>query len=115
VLPLLKDGKVVALAVGSTKRSLALPDLPTTLEAGVPNSDYNFWVGMFAPAKTPRETVNRLYQETVKALHAPEVREKLARLGAEPMEYNPEQFNVYIRDEIAANAALVKAAGIKLE
>jgi tripartite-type tricarboxylate transporter receptor subunit TctC len=114
-LPLLKDGKVVALAVGSTKRSLALPKLPTTLEAGVPNSDYNFWVGMFAPAKTPRETVNRLYQETSKALHSPEVREKLARLGAEPMEYDPEQFNAYIREEIAANAALVKAAGIRVE
>jgi tripartite-type tricarboxylate transporter receptor subunit TctC len=115
VLPLLKDGKLVALAVGSTKRSLALPDLPTTLEAGVPNSDYNFWVGMFAPARTPRETVNRIYQETVKALHSAEVREKLARLGAEPMEYAPEAFNAYIRDEIAANAALVKAAGIKIE
>jgi len=115
VLPLLKDGKVVALAVGSTKRSLALPELPTTLEAGVPNSDYNFWVGMFAPAKTPRETINRIYQETVKALHSAEVREKLGRLGAEPMEYDPERFNAYIRDEIAANAALVKAAGIKIE
>ena len=114
-LPLLKDGKVVALAVGSTKRSLALPKLPTTLEAGVPNSDYNFWVGMFAPAKTPRETVNRLHQETSKALHSPDVREKLARLGAEPMEYDPEQFNAYIREEIAANAALVKAAGIRAE
>jgi tripartite-type tricarboxylate transporter receptor subunit TctC len=115
VLPLLKDGKLVALAVGSTKRSLALPELPTTLEAGVPGSDYNFWVGMFAPAKTPRDVINRLYQETAKALRAPDVREKMARLGAEPMDYNPEQFNAYIRDEIASNAALVKAAGIKLE
>jgi len=115
ILPLLKDGKLVALAVGSTKRSLALPELPTTLEAGVPNSDYNFWVGMFAPAKTPREVVNRLYLETARALRTPEVREKMARLGAEPMDYNPEQFNAYIREEIAANAALVKAAGIKLE
>ncbi len=114
-LPFLKDGKVRALAVGSTKRSLALPELPTTLEAGVPNSDYNFWVGMFAPAKTPREVVNRLYLETVKALRSGDVREKLARLGAEPMDYDPEQFNAYIRDEIAANAALVKAAGIKLD
>jgi len=115
ILPLLKDGKLVALAVGSTKRSLALPDLPTTLEAGVPNSDYNFWVGMFAPAKTPREVIDRLYQETAKALHSPDVREKLSKLGAEPMDYTPEQFNAYIRDEIAANAALVKAAGIKIE
>jgi tripartite-type tricarboxylate transporter receptor subunit TctC len=70
---------------------------------------------MFAPARTPRETINRIYQETVKALHSTDVREKLARLGAEPMEYNPEQFNAYIRDEIAANAALVRAAGIKIE
>ena len=115
VLPLLKDGKLVALAVGSSKRSQALPDLPTTLEAGVPNSDYNFWVGMFAPSKTPKETINRLYQETAKALHSPEVREKMARLGAEPMEYTPEAFNAYLRDEIASNAALVKAAGIKIE
>ncbi len=115
ILPLLRDGKLVALAVGSTKRSLALPELPTTLESGVPNSDYNFWVGMFAPAKVPREVVNRLHQETVKALHSPDVREKMARLGAEPMDYSPEQFNAYLREEIAANAALVKAAGIKSE
>jgi tripartite-type tricarboxylate transporter receptor subunit TctC len=115
VLPFLKDGKVVALAVGSSRRSLALPELPTTLEAGVANSDYNFWVGMFAPAKTPGETVNRLYRETVKALTLPDVRGKLANLGAEPMDYNPEQFNAYLRKEIASNAALVKAAGIKAQ
>ena len=114
-LPFLKDGKVRALAVGSTKRSLALPELPTTLEAGVPNSDYNFWVGMFAPAKTPREVVSRLYRETVKALRSGDVREKMARLGAEPMDYDPERFNAYLREEIAANAALVKAAGIRTE
>jgi tripartite-type tricarboxylate transporter receptor subunit TctC len=115
VLPLLKDGKIVALAVGSSKRSLALPDLPTTLEVWRAQPDYNFWVGMFAPSRTPKETVSRLYQETAKALHSEQVREKMARLGAEPMDYNPEQFNAYIREEIAANAALVKAAGIKSE
>src|SRR5258705_1059874 len=115
VLPLLKDGKLVALAVGSTKRSLALPELPTTLEAGVPNSDYNFWVGMFAPAKTPREIVNHLYLETTKALRTSDVCEKMGRVGAEPMDANPEQFNAYLRGEIASNAALVKAAGIKLD
>jgi tripartite-type tricarboxylate transporter receptor subunit TctC len=114
-IPFLKDAKVLALAVGSSKRSLALPELPTTLEAGVANSDYNFWVGMFAPAKVPRDAVNRLHRETVRSLHSPDVREKLARLGAEPMDYSPEQFNAYIREEIAANAALVKAAGIKVE
>src|ERR1700740_521400 len=92
VLPLLKDGKLVALAVGSTKRSLALPALPTTLEAGVPNSDYNFWVGMFAPARTPREVLNPPHLETGRALRAADVREKMPRLGAEPMDYGPEQF-----------------------
>ena len=114
-LPLLKDGRVLGLAVGSTKRSIALPDLPTTLELGIADSDYNFWVGMFVPARTPREIVDRLHQETVKALHAPDVREKLARLGAELMDYSPEQFNAYLRKEIADNAVLVKAAGIKVE
>jgi tripartite-type tricarboxylate transporter receptor subunit TctC len=114
-LPFLKDGKLLGLAVGSTKRSVALPDLKTTLEEGIPNSDYNFWVGMFAPSKTPREVIARLYGETVKALHASDVLEKLARLGAEPMEYDPDQFNAYIRNEIAANAVLVKAAGIKAQ
>jgi tripartite-type tricarboxylate transporter receptor subunit TctC len=112
---MLKDGKLLGLAVGSSKRSIALPDTPTTLELGIPNSDYNFWVGMFVPAKTPREIVNRLYQETSRALNSPEVREKLTRIGAEPMDYAPDAFNVYIRDEIAANAALVKAAGIKAQ
>ncbi|HJY75109.1 MAG TPA: tripartite tricarboxylate transporter substrate binding protein [Burkholderiales bacterium] len=114
-LPLLQDGRLLSLAVGSTKRSLALPDLPTTLELGVADSDYNFWVGMFVPAKTPPEIVNRLHQDTVNALQAPDVREKLTRLGVEPMDYSPEEFNAYLRKEIADNAILVKAAGIKLE
>ena len=112
-LPLLKDGRLLGLAVGSTKRSVALPDLPTTVEAGIPDSDYNFWVGMFVPSKTPREIVARLYQETARALHASDVREKLERLGAEAMDYAPEAFNTYLRAEIAANAALVKASGLK--
>lgn len=113
VLGHLKEGRLLALAVGSTKRSIALPELQTTIEAGVPNSDYNFWVGMFVPAKTPRDIVTRLYQETAKALASPDVREKMLRLGAEPMPYTPEQFDKYILEEIASNAALVKAAGIK--
>ena len=114
-LPMLKEGKLLGLAVGSSKRSIALPETPTTLELGIPESDYNFWVGMFLPAKTPRELVSRLYQETARALNAPDVREKLTRLGAEPMDYAPDAFNAYIRKEIAANAALVKAAGIKAQ
>ena len=112
-LPMLKDGRLAAVAVGSNRRAAALPEVPTTLEAGYANSDYNFWVGMFVPAKTPREIVARLHQETLKAMQAPDVAQRLARLGAEPMPMTPEQFDAYLRDEVAANAELVRAAGIK--
>jgi tripartite-type tricarboxylate transporter receptor subunit TctC len=108
----LKEGRLVALAVGSTKRSTALPDLPTTLEAGIPNSDYNFWVGMAVPSKTPRAIVARLHQNTEKAIRSPELNERMARLGAEQWLMTPQEFDAYIRKEIGANAALVKAAGI---
>jgi tripartite-type tricarboxylate transporter receptor subunit TctC len=108
----IRDGKVLALGVGSAKRASILPDVPTTLEAGFPDSDYNFWLGLFAPAKTPRDIVLRLHQEVSAALGAPEVRERLARLGAEPMAMTPEQFDALIREELRVNAVLVKAAGI---
>jgi tripartite-type tricarboxylate transporter receptor subunit TctC len=113
VISYIKEGKLLALAVGSSIRSSALPDVPTTIEAGFANSDYNFWTGMFVPAKTPRNVVSRLYQETIKALQSDEVRERLAKLGTEPMPLSPEQFDKLIRDELVANAALVKAAGIR--
>ena len=112
-LPYLADGRLLALAAGSSKRSVALPDLPTTLEAGVPNSDYNFWVGMLVPARTPRDVVARLHQETVKAIQSAETRDHMAKLGAEPMIMSPDQFDAYIRAEIASNAVLVKAAGVR--
>jgi len=112
-LPLVKDGKLLAIAVGSAKRATALPDVPTTIEAGFPNSEYNFWVGLFAPGKTPRPLVKRLYQETQKALSSPEMSQRMRTLGAEPMPMTPEQFDAYVRDEIALNAKLVKAAGIR--
>jgi len=112
-LPLVRDGKLLAVAVGSSKRATALPDVPTTIEAGFPNSEYNFWVGLFAPGKTPRPLVKRLYQETQKALSSPEMSQRMRTLGAEPMPMTPEQFDAYVRDEIALNAKLVKAAGIR--
>jgi tripartite-type tricarboxylate transporter receptor subunit TctC len=114
VLPMIAEKQVLGLAMGSSKRSAALPDLQTTLEAGVPNSDYNFWVGMFVPSKTPREIVNRLQQEVAKALEVKEVRESMAKLGAEPMLMRPEEFDAYIRNEITTNATVVKAAGIPI-
>ena len=113
VIGQIRNGQLVPLAVGSPKRAAALPDVPTTAEAGVPGSEFNFWIGMMAPAKTPREIVNRLHDEVVKALATPEVKERFATLGADAWTLKPEQFDAYIRDEIKSNAALVKAAGLK--
>jgi tripartite-type tricarboxylate transporter receptor subunit TctC len=114
VLPMIAEKRLLALAMGSSKRSAALPDVATTLEAGIPNSDYNFWVGIFVPSKTPREIVNRLHQEIAKTLDLKEVRESMAKLGAEPMLMRPEEFDAYIRNEITTNASVVKAAGIPI-
>jgi tripartite-type tricarboxylate transporter receptor subunit TctC len=112
-LPLLREGKVLALAVGSSKRASILPELPTTIEAGFPDSDYNFWVGLFAPAKTPAALIARLHRAAVDALQSPEVRERLPKLGAEPMAMTPGEFDALVREELRTNAVLVEAAGIK--
>src|SRR3954466_6523354 len=88
-LQLIRDGKLRALGIGGPKRSAVLPDLPTTIEAGYADSDYNFWVGLFAPAKTPRPIVERLYKETLAAVQAPEVKERLQAPGAQPLPLPP--------------------------
>ncbi|MDP3172390.1 MAG: tripartite tricarboxylate transporter substrate binding protein [Polaromonas sp.] len=112
VIGQIRSGQLVALAVGSPKRASALPQVPTTAEAGVPGSEFNFWIGMMAPGKTPRDIVNRLHDEVVKALNTPEVKERFATLGADAWTLSPEQFDSYIKDEIKSNAVLVKAAGL---
>ena len=99
--------------MNGAKRSAALPNVPTTLEAGFANAEYPIWLGLFLPAKTPRAIVDRLNRETLKALQEPKVRDKLAALGFEPMVMTPAQFAAHVEKEIAVNAALVKAAGIK--
>ncbi len=113
-LPLLRDGKLVALAVSGSARASALPDIPTTVEAGYPNSEYNFWAGMFAPAKTPAAIRERLYVEMKKALAVPAIADKLKTLGADPMPLNSAEFEALVRKEIENNTTLVKAAGIKV-
>jgi tripartite-type tricarboxylate transporter receptor subunit TctC len=112
-LPLIKDGKLVPLAVSTPQRSKTLPDVPTTIEAGLPDSDYVYWMGMFVPAKTPAAIVERLRTETEKALKHPNVVEKFAAQGIEPMPMAPAQFEAQIKKEIDTNIALVKAAGLK--
>jgi tripartite-type tricarboxylate transporter receptor subunit TctC len=113
VLPNVQGGKLTALVVNGAKRSAALPDVPTTLEAGFANAEYPIWFGLFLPAKTPRDIVDKLHRETLKALQAPKVRDKLATLGVDPMVMTPKEFDAHVEKEIAVNAALVKAIGIK--
>ncbi|MDZ4074852.1 MAG: tripartite tricarboxylate transporter substrate binding protein [Hylemonella sp.] len=113
VIGQIKGGQLQALAVGSPQRASALPDVPTTAEAGVPGSEFNFWIGMMAPAKTPRDIVNRLHDEVLKALASPDVKERFAKVGADAWTLKPEAFDAYIKNEITSNAVLVKAAGLQ--
>ena len=112
-LAFVREGKLLPLAVSTPKRSSALPDVPTTLEAGFADSDYNYWMGMFVPAKTPPDIVERLRQEMEKVLQLPAVKDKFAPQGIEPMPLSPAEFDALIKKEIEINIALVKAAGLK--
>jgi len=112
-LPLIRDGKLQALAVSTARRSAQLPDVPTTVEAGVPGSDYVFWVALVVPAATPAAATARLQQEAAKALATPELVERLARLGAEPFVMSTADFATFLRAEVEAAARIVKAADIK--
>lgn len=114
VIGQIRNGQLLPLAVGSPKRAAALPEVPTTAEAGVPGSEFNFWIGMFVPAKTPKDIVERLNAEVVKALNTPEVKERFAALGADAWTMKPGEFDGYVREEIKSNAALVKAAGLEV-
>jgi tripartite-type tricarboxylate transporter receptor subunit TctC len=110
---LLKDGKLVALAVSTPRRIAALPEVPTIAEAGYPGGEFNFWVGMLAPAKTPREVVAKVNAEVNKALKLPEVIDRLAKLGAEPMSMTPAAFDAFIRHEHDELGKIMRDAGAK--
>jgi len=112
-LPFIKNGQLQALAVSSAKRSPALPDIPTTLEAGFKDSDFNYWNGMLVPAKTPRAIVDRLYAETTKALALPDVQSKLQTQGVEPAPLTPTEMDAMIKREIDLNLKIAQAAGLK--
>ena len=112
-LPLIKDGKLAALAVSAQKRTSLMPEVPTTVEAGLPaNSVYPFYSGAYLPAKTPREIVDKLAAEIGKALREPAVQSRLATLGVEPMPMSQPEFAKFVHEDIDANVALVKAAKI---
>ena len=113
--PFIKEGRLIALAVGSRKRSAALPDVPTTAEAGLPDADYTYWNGLLAPSKTPREIVDRLTREINKILAQQNVKDRLTQLGVEPMNVTPAEFDAMIRKEIEMNIGIVKAANLKFD
>jgi len=110
----IKDGKLTALAVSTPERSPVLPDVPTIAEAGYPAAEFNFWIGMLAPVRTPRDIVAKLNAQINRALQTAEVKERLATLGAVPMSMSPEQFDSYIREEAAVLGNVMRAAGAKI-
>ena len=111
---LIEEGQLAALAVSSSRRATALPDVPTTVEAGFPDSEFNFWVGVLMASKTPAPIVERLHNEIKAALENSAVKERLTRLGADPMSLTSREFDALIQKEIISNTDLVKAANIKV-
>jgi len=109
---LLKDGKLLALAVSTPKRIAALPEVPTIAEAGYPGGEFNFWVGMLAPAKTPRDVIAKVNAEVNKALKSADVIDRLAKLGAEPMGMSPAQFDAFIRREHDELGKIMRDSGV---
>jgi tripartite-type tricarboxylate transporter receptor subunit TctC len=115
VMPHVKSGKLRPIAVANRKRATALPEVPTIAEAGVPGYEASAWYGLFAPAGTPRATIQRLNAEVVKALGRPDVKERLIGLGAEPGGTTPEEFSAFIAAEVDKWAKVVKEAKIRLD
>jgi tripartite-type tricarboxylate transporter receptor subunit TctC len=114
-LPHVRDGKLVALGVSSAKRASTLPNVPTVAESGLPGFEYNLWVGMFAPAGTPADVVDKINRDVNRVLREPEVRERMAALGAEAMAMSPAEFDKFMRSEMDDAARIVKAGGIKVQ
>jgi tripartite-type tricarboxylate transporter receptor subunit TctC len=109
----IKSGKLRALAVSTAKRNAALPDVPTTGEAGISGADSPLWFGLWVPAGTPHEIVQKISTDVRRALADPAVKEKLANLGNDTMDMSPEEFAKFVREQMEIYAAVIKNAGIK--
>ena len=114
-LPHVKSGRLRALAVTSLERVSALPEVPTLAESGVPGYEYSSWIGLLAPAKTPRAVIEKLGAEAARAARTPEMRSILALEGAEPVGNSPDEFASQIRAELSRWQKLVDATGIKAD
>src|SRR5882672_613664 len=109
----IRSGQLLGLAVSSRKRAPNLPDVPTVAEAGVPDAEFNFWIGVLAPGQTPRPIVHKLHDEFDRALQSPDVRDRHAKLGADTMPMSPEQFDAMMREDLATLGKLLRDAGGK--
>ena len=114
-LPQVREGKLTALGVSTAQRSSVLPNVPTIAESGLPGFDYNLWVGVFAPAGTPVDLVDKINRDVLGALASPEVKDRLAALGADAMPMTPGEFRTFVREEIGESAKVIKAAGIVVQ
>ena len=112
-MPYIKAGRLRGLGVTTLKRAQALPDVPSIAESGVPGYEATQWFGLLAPAGTPRPIVDRLYQESARALRTDDLKERMLGEGLEVVAGTPEQFAAYIKSETAKWAQVIKAAGIK--
>ncbi len=112
-LPFIRSGRLRVLAVTSSTRTDIVPGTPTVAEAGIPGYEVTGWYGVLAPAGTPKELVNRLNAEMVRILRLPEIKEKLAHEGLQPVGNTPEEFTIYIRNETAKWSKAVQITGVK--
>ena len=108
-----RDGKLRALAVSTARRSSQLPNIPTVAEAGVPGFEFTLWFGVWAPTGTPAAIIDKLSKDVHRALADSDVRERMAKLGNDPMSMTPAEFSRYVRKEIEDNGRIIRAAGIK--
>ena len=113
--PHIKSGAARGLAVTGAKRSAVLPELPTVAETGLPGYEVSAWFGIFAPAGLPQPVARRLNAELVKVMREPDLKQRLASLGADPLTSTPEEFSAYLRSEIEKWAKVVKASGMKVD
>jgi tripartite-type tricarboxylate transporter receptor subunit TctC len=110
----IRGGRLRALGVTTQKRSLLLPEVPTIAEAGVPGFDYPIWYGVWVPAGTPAEVVDKLAKDIARALAAPDVLDRLAKHGADPMSMTQTEFGRFAQSENESASRIIKTAGIKL-
>jgi tripartite-type tricarboxylate transporter receptor subunit TctC len=115
VVPHIRNGRLRALAVGSAKRTPALPDVPTVAESGVPGYEYTTWYGIFAPGKTPPPVIAKLNAEIVRMLAEPQMKQRFQSQGGDPTSSTPAALAAYMREETARWTRVIRTAGIKIE